>query len=162
MPEGSLSCSSLHTPSLSPRCDRPGIHMAALNPTLKAPHLPILSPSSWGCCTPPACSPDCGVSSPLMTLRRPCYTETQGLRPCQDTMSAARGPDGPRHSAPRPPSGGRRQAHPERLRLPFMLLDVLLNTKQPGECQLEMTFSGRSQTIARSDFLQQQSGCRGV
>lgn len=74
--------------------------------------------------------------------------------------SAGRGPDGPRHSAPRPPSGGRRQAHPERLRLRFMLPDVLLNTKQPGECQLETTFSGRSQTPARSHFPQQQSGCR--
>lgn len=75
----------------------------ALSPTLKVPHLPILSPSSWGCCTPPACSPDCGVSSPLMTLRRPCYTETQGLRPCQDTMSCPVLPEVPTARDIQPP-----------------------------------------------------------
>lgn len=106
----------------------------------------------------PTClfSPDCGVSSPSMTLR-PAMLHRDSrptARPGQHELpSAVRGPDGPGCSARRPPSGGRRQAHPKHLRPRLLLLEVLLNTKQPGGCQLEMTFSGRSQTIARSDFL---------
>lgn len=145
---------------LCPRMGAP-----ALSPTLKAPRLPILSASSWGCCTPPACSP-LTVGSPLpgRPFGRPCYTETQGLWPGQDTVSCPVLPEVPtaRDIQPPGPSGGQRQVHPERLRLRLMLLDVLLNTKQAGECQLEMTFSGRSQVTTLLDFLPQQSGCRGV